>query len=264
MSKQDGRETLEHMFKVMRNCELSLGARVLWALYRSWEYPTRGARVSIGKLAEYLDAGPRTVERWRAELIGARCLRRIALRGPKPAEYKTAVPASAATDVGPSPEAPTGASEQGPTPTSEQLPSTDTSSDTGVGQSTGVRELPSLSCLPKRNEARRYPTEFECVWEKYPKREGGNSKPEGYRAWRARVNEGEPPAELEAGTERYAAYCEASEIIGTRFVKQASTFFGPGEHWREDWSLSLDQSGPSQREGYASGRQVLAALETGE
>jgi hypothetical protein len=35
---------------------------------------------------------------------------------------------------------------------------------------------------------------------------------------------------------RYAAFCAATDIIDSQFVKQARTFLGPGEHWTEDWT----------------------------
>jgi hypothetical protein len=39
-----------------------------------------------------------------------------------------------------------------------------------------------------------------------------------------------------AGVKRYAAYCAAKGKVGTTYVKQAATFFGPGDHWCESWS----------------------------
>jgi hypothetical protein len=83
----------------------------------------------------------------------------------------------------------------------------------------------------------------EC-WKAYPKREGGNSKAAAEKAYRARVKQGANPADLLAGTERYAAFVRAKGQEGTAYVKQASTFFGTGEHWIEPWDV-LGNAGAS-------------------
>ena len=79
--------------------------------------------------------------------------------------------------------------------------------------------------------------EFLKAWSEYPKREGGNSRAEAWKAWRARVRNGASEEDLIEGTRRYATYCQAKGIVGTPFVKQAATFFGSGEHWREEWKV---------------------------
>ncbi len=58
---------------------------------------------------------------------------------------------------------------------------------------------------------------------------------------------------------RYARYCEAMKTAA-RFIKYASTFLGPDEHWREDWTVP-SEDGPSPEQRYESGRKVLEALE---
>lgn len=78
--------------------------------------------------------------------------------------------------------------------------------------------------------------EFLEAWAAYPKRGGGNSRADAWRAWQARVRAGVEPAEILAGVERYARYCAHQGQIGTPYVKQAATFFGPGEHWRDEWA----------------------------
>lgn len=84
--------------------------------------------------------------------------------------------------------------------------------------------------------AGEYPPEFEADWLVYPRRFGGNSKKEAHAAWRARLRDGVPVETLHAGTVRYKTFCEAEQKIGTRFVMMGSTFYGPGEHYLEQWS----------------------------
>lgn len=82
-----------------------------------------------------------------------------------------------------------------------------------------------------------YPPEFEATWRAYPKRTGGNPKRAAFKAWRARRREGVPADALHAGVVRYAAYVDATGKAGSEYVKQARTFFGPDEHYRESWNV---------------------------
>lgn len=79
------------------------------------------------------------------------------------------------------------------------------------------------------------PAGFADCWLAYPKRDGGNSRADALKAYRGRLKAGASPADLLAGVKRYAAYCTAKGIIGTEYVKQASRFFGTGNHWQESW-----------------------------
>lgn len=83
----------------------------------------------------------------------------------------------------------------------------------------------------------KYPDQFEHSWAAYPTRVGGNPKLKAFKAWSARVQNGVCADEIHAGVERYRAYCEAARKIGTEYVKQAATFFGPDEHYLEPWNL---------------------------
>ena len=93
---------------------------------------------------------------------------------------------------------------------------------------------------------------FEDAWALYPKRAGGNSRAEALKAWNARIKQGKLADDMIAGVKRYAAYCEAKGNIGTEFVKQASSFFGPSLHFEESWeppppTLTAQRSQRSQR-----------------
>ena len=99
---------------------------------------------------------------------------------------------------------------------------------------------------------------FVAAWERYPTRAGGNSRKLAHRAFAARVAEGVPLADLIAAVDRYAAFVRATGREGTEYVKQAATFFGPGEHWREGWDvprLPADRS-----PGAANGESAAMAL----
>jgi len=74
---------------------------------------------------------------------------------------------------------------------------------------------------------------FEEAWAAYPKRPN-NSKTAALKAWTARVKNGVNPADMILGVKRYAKYCEAMRTE-PNFIKQASTFFGPDQHYLNDF-----------------------------
>lgn len=82
-----------------------------------------------------------------------------------------------------------------------------------------------------RNE---YPAEFESLWKAYPKRSGQNPKKKAYQAWNARLDGDTLPYEIFRGVERYAAYIKATNM-DPKYVMMAATFFGPEEHFLNDW-----------------------------
>lgn len=88
---------------------------------------------------------------------------------------------------------------------------------------------------PARPAKQDYSPEFETAWDAYPKRAGGNSKAGAFKAWKARLKDGVKPDDMLAGVKRYAAYASATGSVGTQFVKQAATFFGPDRHFEESW-----------------------------
>lgn len=91
---------------------------------------------------------------------------------------------------------------------------------------------------PSEKPKSSYSEEFELAWKEYPKRAGGNSKADAFKAWTARIKSGATAQELIDGVRRYAAYVTAAGKLNTEFVKQASTFFGPSKHYEEPWTAT--------------------------
>lgn len=106
---------------------------------------------------------------------------------------------------------------------------------------------------------------FDTAWSAYPRRPN-NSRAAARKAWDARIREGVAADAILDGVRKYATYVRDS---GTepRFVKMASTFFGPGRHWESDYTVSekvdsdlqalADQAKP---EAYANAEAVRAFL----
>jgi helix-turn-helix protein len=121
------------------------------------------------------------------------------------------------------------------------------------GSSKILSLIPRLKRAPAHDE---YTPEFERTWSAYPKRQGDNSKMAAFKKYKVAVRRGATPAELQRAVERYAAECKAHDRVGTEFVKMASTFFGPNEHWKEWVSPPLNVNGekpntpPPRREPY--------------
>ncbi|EMM1612234.1 DNA-binding protein [Raoultella ornithinolytica] len=95
----------------------------------------------------------------------------------------------------------------------------------------------SSDITPAGKPKSSYSEEFELVWKEYPKRAGGNSKADAFKAWTARIKSGATVQELTDGVRRYAGYVAAAGKLNTEYVKQASTFFGPSKHYEEQWSF---------------------------
>lgn len=86
-----------------------------------------------------------------------------------------------------------------------------------------------------------YPDEFESAWADYPRRDGDNPKHRAFRAWKARIAEGHTALEIHAGVTRYAAHCRERGKIGSAYVKQAATFFGPDKAFLEAWKTEAPE-----------------------
>lgn len=116
---------------------------------------------------------------------------------------------------------------------------------------------------PTRSAKREYSSEFETAWQAYPKRAGGNPKPSAYKAWNARLHEGVTPETLLAGVKRYAAFVVATGKLGSEYVKQAATFFGPDRHFEETWQAPAVSGGARHTQPPVSGFEGLNYGESG-
>lgn len=129
---------------------------------------------------------------------------------------------------------------------------------TGKGTGNGI----SGSGEPDKKTKPDYPEKFEEAWAEYPKRPG-NNKRDACKAWEARVKAGADPDEILAGVQRYAAFCRITGKTGTEFVKQGATFFGPSEHYLDDWTPPPPGGGPGQRQETPYERGQRMARERG-
>lgn len=107
-----------------------------------------------------------------------------------------------------------------------------------IGQETTQRiHTPSGQIDPPKTDPKKpkIDEDFEQAWALYPRRVGGNPKNSAQHAWNARLKAGVLPQTMIDGVMRYAKFCEADGSVGTKFVKQAVTFFGKDEHYMDPW-----------------------------
>lgn len=104
---------------------------------------------------------------------------------------------------------------------------------------------------PKVKSSTDYSPAFEEAWQAYPKRSGGNNKLSAFKAWNARIKQGVQPETMLEGVKRYAAFMASEGKIGTSFVKQAATFFGPDKHFDEVWLVETPTSKAPTRKDHS-------------
>ena len=113
-----------------------------------------------------------------------------------------------------------------------------TTTSTTTSTSTSTTKEPPQTPQGGRRPASDYPEDFERLWEARPRRAGNDPKPKAYKAWKARIREGQITAEeAHAKVLAYRKFCEATGKVGTETVMQLATFFGPtNEAYRQDWT----------------------------
>lgn len=104
---------------------------------------------------------------------------------------------------------------------------------------------------PKVKSSTDYSPAFEEAWQAYPKRSGGNNKLSAFKAWNARIKQGVKPETMLEGVKRYAAFMASEGKIGTSFVKQAATFFGPDKHFDEPWLVETQENKVPTRQDHS-------------
>lgn len=211
----DGRATLRDVFSLARDPALEVEEKLVWLLYRSYETSDGGGFPSDETLAWHVGKSARSVRRYRRRLLERGYLEQE-LRGPKPARYRAVLPEESD-------------GESAPLPDDE-----DTDEEADV--------WPAPSELQKDGSGEYvYPEPFEVIWAAYPRQKG---KKTAYRKVRTRINDGAEPAELQRAAATYAARMEREERE-VKFMKHASTFFGPDDHWLEELRAGSDDEAPA-------------------
>lgn len=90
-------------------------------------------------------------------------------------------------------------------------------------------------------QKQEYPPEFEELWKQKPERQGANPKRKAYQAYTARLKANATHDEMLAGLLRYKKHLEEQQKLNTPFVMQMARFFGPDEHFKEQWTFNNPQ-----------------------
>jgi hypothetical protein len=76
---------------------------------------------------------------------------------------------------------------------------------------------------------------FQQIKSLYPKRSGGQGWGHVPKLLARAVAQGATQEEILEGVRAYRRWCDFTGKTGTEYVKQASTFFGPGQWWAEEY-----------------------------
>jgi hypothetical protein len=92
------------------------------------------------------------------------------------------------------------------------------------------------------------PTDYlEILKGLYPKRAGDNGWFHVRTAVPRRITEGATWERILAGTRNYARFCEREGKVGSAYVKQAQTFYGPSAYF-DEWAEQEEVRSPAQLE----------------
>ena len=91
------------------------------------------------------------------------------------------------------------------------------------------------SSSPFSTDLRILEAEFEEIKPIYPRRDGDQRWNKAFELYRTARKKGESFDDIRQGVARYSEWCKQRELLGTEKVKQAATFFGPEQSWRETW-----------------------------
>lgn len=144
-----------------------------------------------------------------------------------------------------------------PDPIPKSLPTIQegkTIKDTNVSYGSSVDETPS------KKSSFDYPEEFEWIWKYKPQREGSNPKRKAFHACNARIKQGATWREMAEGMKRYAQFCHTKSLLNTDKVQQMATFFGPDEHFAEDWLVSVMDPVTTKSPKQSARQEVSAAV----
>lgn len=100
---------------------------------------------------------------------------------------------------------------------------------------------------------------FERIAAKYPTRTGEQNLIADEHVFRARLEDGEPLAELEAGVERFAKFAKEGGYSGPSFVMPMRKFFDrQPRRWTQAWDPPPSKQQQRQDETVAAGLAFLA------
>lgn len=137
-----------------------------------------------------------------------------------------------------------------------------------LGQPVAVPEAPAApkpasgkkSAGKTTEQQAQWEAEFEALWPSYPKRAGGSTKKEAKTGFIARRRDDKMElAEITAGVERYARYCEGMGIVRTAMVMQAMRFFRSADTIRDEYPLAADRKITHDLATHPDFERVLAA-----
>jgi len=78
--------------------------------------------------------------------------------------------------------------------------------------------------------------EYQKARKAYKPRNPNDNNKRAVKAWNARIRAKIPPADLQAGIDRYMAQCVANQTPPNK-IMHMSTFLNGDEHWKQPWTV---------------------------
>ena len=100
-----------------------------------------------------------------------------------------------------------------------------------------TKQLKTKQSIIKKSNTEKYMSEFEILWENYPRKQG---KDKARKAYEKARKSGTTYEEVEQGIENYKAYIAVNEI-DMQYVKMGGTFFSQ-QAWNDDWAIRYRRS----------------------
>lgn len=118
----------------------------------------------------------------------------------------------------------------------KKIPTQELDTEEPKGSKEGDTESPKPPKKGLKKSTEIDPMFVEAMAE-YPPRAGGHSIPDAWSSFNARKAEGISPELMLAAIPKYRAFCEAMGNIGTQYILQPESFFGPRKRgWERDWT----------------------------
>jgi len=166
-----------------------------------------------------------------------------------------------------------GGTESAPTPPAKNAPHNNTKEQyQEQHQTVGAKESQESRELPAQSKPSTKVAAIDCqaaalrILSAYPKRSGDTGKAKAAQRIAALLSKGTASeVDLLKAVENYAAHCDAEGKTGGAYVKQASTFFGSCECWREWQAIEAAPAeagfaySPQQEAAFAAMEDRLAA-----
>ncbi len=231
---------LADVFALVCDPDVSDAELRLWLHYRQHHIDGRGAFISDPATTTALGWTARKVQYVRARLV-RHALLEVVPRGPQPpARYPCRHPKESQHSA-------TQESQHSATQESQHSATQGLRSHLESHLESQYSAPPLLTSKPVNRTTVKAADAADAMFKRfqaaYPNRAGNDPKKPARKAWDARIKQGVDPELMIAAAERYGRFCDATDKIGTEYVKQSQSWLSPNcEGWIQSWDLPANRA----------------------